>query len=113
MQEIVESVARVNSIMSEMNNAGREQSAGIDQINLAITDLDHTTQQNAALVEQAAAASQALQDQAQDLERVVSVFKVPGNGLAHAPQAKSEKWALSSTPSARKPAAARKLRIAA
>ena len=55
-----------------------EQSAGIEQVNLAIVQMDQVTQQNAALVEQAAAAAQSLQDQAAQLARLVSVFKLEG-----------------------------------
>ncbi|MET3108550.1 methyl-accepting chemotaxis protein [Oxalobacteraceae bacterium GrIS 2.11] len=76
MQEIVESIRRVTDIMTEISLASSEQSAGIDQINQAITQMDDVTQQNAALVEEAASAAQSLQDQAQDLNQVVSVFKL-------------------------------------
>jgi methyl-accepting chemotaxis protein len=76
MDEIVSSVQRVTDIMSEITAASREQEAGIDQINTAITEMDNVTQQNAALVEQAAAAAQALQEQSQELAQAVSVFKL-------------------------------------
>ena len=76
MKEVVESVRRVSDIISEITAAGTEQSAGIEQINVAVTQMDQMTQQNAALVEEAAAAAGALQDQAQNLSRVVSVFKL-------------------------------------
>ncbi|GAA4026304.1 methyl-accepting chemotaxis protein [Actimicrobium antarcticum] len=76
MDEIVASVKRVTDIMSEIASAGREQEAGIQQINTAITEMDTVTQQNAALVEQAAAAAESLQDQAAGLAKVVSVFKL-------------------------------------
>ena len=74
MKEIVDSIQRVTDIMSDITAAGREQSAGIEQVNQAITQMDEVTQQNAALVEEAAAASQSLQDQATHLSEVVSVF---------------------------------------
>jgi methyl-accepting chemotaxis protein len=64
MDEVVDSVKRVTDIMSEIANASAEQSAGIEQVNLSIIEMDGMTQQNAALVEQAAAAFQSLQDQA-------------------------------------------------
>jgi methyl-accepting chemotaxis protein len=76
MNEIVTSVQHVADIMSEISAASQEQSSGIEQVNLAITHMDEVTQQNAALVEQAAAAAQSMQDQASNLSMVVSVFKV-------------------------------------
>jgi methyl-accepting chemotaxis protein-1 (serine sensor receptor) len=76
MQEVVNSVKRVTDIMSEITAASREQEIGIEQINQAIITMDGVTQQNAALVEQAAAAAQSLQDQAEELVQVVSVFKL-------------------------------------
>jgi methyl-accepting chemotaxis protein len=74
--EVVASVKRVSDVVAEISAAGQEQSAGIDQVNLAITQMDEVTQQNAALVEQAAAAAASLQDQAANLARLVSVFKL-------------------------------------
>ncbi|MDC8759152.1 methyl-accepting chemotaxis protein [Janthinobacterium fluminis] len=76
MDEIVASVRRVTDIMGEIASASREQEVGIEQINQAITEMDGVTQQNAALVEQAAAAAASLQDQAGNLAQVVSVFKL-------------------------------------
>jgi hypothetical protein len=76
MNEIVESVKRVTDIMSEITAASQEQTSGIEQINQAITQMDDVTQQNASLVEEAAAAAQSLQDQAGKLAQVVSVFKL-------------------------------------
>ncbi len=76
MDEVVASVKRVTDIMSEIANASAEQSAGIEQVNLSIIEMDSMTQQNAALVEQAAAAAQSMQDQAGELTRVVSIFKL-------------------------------------
>ena len=76
MDEIVGSVRRVTDIMAEITMASQEQTQGIEQINQAITQMDHVTQQNAALVEEAAAAAQALQEQADSLSDVVSVFKL-------------------------------------
>ncbi|WP_025916508.1 methyl-accepting chemotaxis protein [Herminiimonas sp. CN] len=76
MDEIVASVRRVADIMSEITAASHEQSQGIAQVNQAVSQMDDATQQNAALVEQAAAASQSLQDQATQLAQVVSVFKL-------------------------------------
>jgi methyl-accepting chemotaxis protein len=62
--------------MGEISSASQEQTAGIEQINVAVTEMDNTTQQNAALVEEAAAAAQALQEQSAKLAQVVSVFKL-------------------------------------
>jgi methyl-accepting chemotaxis protein len=76
MDEVVSSVRRVTDIMSEIANASQEQSAGIAQVNQSIIEMDSMTQQNAALVEEAAAAAQSLQDQAGELARVVSIFKL-------------------------------------
>ena len=76
MGEVVDSVRRVTDIMSEIASASAEQSAGIEQVNLSIIEMDGMTQQNAALVEQSAAAAQSLQDQAAELSHVVSIFKL-------------------------------------
>jgi methyl-accepting chemotaxis protein-1 (serine sensor receptor) len=76
MQEIVGSVHRVREIIGEISAAGREQEIGIEQINTAVIEMDNVTQQNAALVEEAAAASQAMQEQAVKLAAMVSVFQV-------------------------------------
>ncbi|MGH8808577.1 MAG: methyl-accepting chemotaxis protein [Noviherbaspirillum sp.] len=81
MHEIVESVKRVTDIMGEITAATKEQTSGIEQINQAISQMDEVTQQNAALVEEAAAASQAMQDQADKLAQAVSVFKLDGAHL--------------------------------
>lgn len=80
MAEIVSSVQRVTDIMGEISAASSEQSAGIDQVNNAITSMDEVTQQNAALVEQAAAAAESLVEQAIQLSDVVSVFKLNNAG---------------------------------
>ncbi|AVG38968.1 methyl-accepting chemotaxis protein [Achromobacter insolitus] len=76
MQEIVASVKRVTDIMGEISAASEEQSSGIDQVNRAVSQMDEVTQQNAALVEEAAAAAGSLQEQAQRLAEAVSVFKI-------------------------------------
>ena len=76
MDEIVTSVKRVTDIMAEISLASAEQSAGIEQVNVAIGRMDEATRQNAALVEQASAAAGALQDEAATLAQVVSVFKM-------------------------------------
>ncbi|WP_426212189.1 methyl-accepting chemotaxis protein [Massilia sp. TWP1-3-3] len=76
MEEVVASVRRVTDIMGEITSASQEQSAGIAKVNSTILEMDETTQQNAALVEEAAAAAASMQDQAANLARVVSVFKL-------------------------------------
>jgi len=78
MQEIVSSVQRVTDIMGEITAASIEQSAGIDQVNSAITSMDEVTQQNAALVEEAAAAAESLVEQAVTLMDTVNEFKLNG-----------------------------------
>jgi methyl-accepting chemotaxis protein len=81
MREIVGSVQRVTTIMQDIAAASEEQIDGIEQINQAISQMDTVTQQNAALVEQAAAAAAALQDQAVSQSNVVSVFKLSTDGV--------------------------------
>ncbi len=76
MSEVVRSVQRVTDIMGEIASASVEQNTGIEQVNVAVTQMDEVTQQNAALVEQASAAAQAMADQAETLRAAVSVFKV-------------------------------------
>jgi methyl-accepting chemotaxis protein len=76
MNEIVSAVKRVTDIMAEIAAASSEQSAGIDQVNRAIIQMDDVTQQNAALVEEAAAAAEAMQEQAGSLMEAVSIFKL-------------------------------------
>lgn len=76
MQEIVSSVRRVADIMSEITAASNEQRSGIEEVNRAIVQMDEVTQQNAALVEQAAAAAESLQEQAAQLVQAVSVFRL-------------------------------------
>jgi methyl-accepting chemotaxis protein len=76
MEEVVESVKRVTDIMAEIENASQEQSSGIEQVNQALVQMDRVTQQNAALVEEAAAAAAALKDQAGNLAQVVSIFQL-------------------------------------
>ncbi|WGG51495.1 methyl-accepting chemotaxis protein [Rugamonas sp. DEMB1] len=76
MDEVVSSVQRVTAIIGEISIASGEQRDGIEQISIAISQMDSVTQQNAALVEQAAAAADALQQQAASLAEAVSVFKL-------------------------------------
>ena len=83
MGDIVDSIVRVTDIMGEITSATHEQTLGIEQINMAIAQMDEVTQQNAALVEEAAAASQSMQEQAGELAQVVSFFKT-GTAVAAA-----------------------------
>jgi methyl-accepting chemotaxis protein len=76
IKEVVDSVARVTDIMGEITEASREQSAGIDQVNEAIAQMDRSTQENAALVEEAAAAAGSLQEQATRLAQAASRFRL-------------------------------------
>jgi methyl-accepting chemotaxis protein len=76
MNEVVKAVKRVTNIMGEISAASSEQSAGIEEINLAVTQMDSGTQQNAALVEQAAAAARSLDDQARGLKAMVGKFRL-------------------------------------
>jgi methyl-accepting chemotaxis protein len=81
MGEVVTSIQRVADIMGEISSASHEQTAGIEQINQAIVQMDSVTQQNAGMVEEAAAAAEALQAQAAKLADLVSVFKVSGQTI--------------------------------
>ncbi|MEA9390250.1 methyl-accepting chemotaxis protein [Acerihabitans sp. TG2] len=76
MQEMLTSIVNVSDLITEISNASIEQSEGINQVNIAVTQMDQVTQQNASLVEQSAAASSSLNDQAQKLQQVVSIFKL-------------------------------------
>ena len=86
--EIVNSVKRVTDIIAEITAASQEQASGIDQVNKAIMQMDETTQQNAALVEETTSASQSMKDQARELMRQVDVFKV--NGTSESSHVKRE-----------------------
>ncbi len=79
MNDIVQSVTRVADVIREITDAATVQSTGISGVNTAISNLDQMTQQNAALVEESAAAAESLRDQADNMKRAVSVFKVSGS----------------------------------
>ncbi|MEW6706329.1 MAG: methyl-accepting chemotaxis protein [Pseudomonadota bacterium] len=83
MQEIVQAIDRVTTIMSEISNASAQQSSGVLQIGEAVSQMDQATQQNAALVEESAAAAESLKVQAQALVQAVAVFRLR-EGLAAA-----------------------------
>jgi methyl-accepting chemotaxis protein len=80
MVEVVESIHRLTSIVNEISSASHEQSSGIAEVGTAVTQMDENTQQNAALVEEAAAAAQSLQHQANALAEVVAGFRLPQAG---------------------------------
>jgi methyl-accepting chemotaxis protein len=94
MGAVVASVRRVTDIVQEIAEASREQSEGIAQINTSIVQMDGGTQQNAALVEEAAAAAQALQFQAQALAETVSIFKLDITPQARAARAPARNAAV-------------------
>jgi len=85
MTEVVTSVQRVTDIMGEISAASLEQSAGIEQVNHTITQMDETTQQNAALVEEATAAARSMEGQATQLTEAVAVFNTGGASVNAAP----------------------------
>jgi methyl-accepting chemotaxis protein len=87
MSEVVDSIRKVSDIVAEIASASGEQSTGIEQVNRAIADMDSSTQHNAALVEESAAAATALRDQADKLAEVVSLFHVSSTQAAPAPKA--------------------------
>ncbi|EHP43923.1 methyl-accepting chemotaxis sensory transducer [Cupriavidus basilensis OR16] len=87
MDSVTKAVARVSSIVEDIASASMEQSRGIEQVNQAISQMDQVTQQNAAMVEQAASASRALEEQGRELNEVVAFFRLPGAGGAGRPQA--------------------------
>ncbi|RNM05004.1 methyl-accepting chemotaxis protein [Dickeya undicola] len=76
MDDIIRSIAHVHDIMGEIASASDEQSRGINQISTAVAEMDATTQQNAALVEESSAAANSLEEQAQALEQAVSIFRL-------------------------------------
>lgn len=100
LEEIVVASKKVSDIIAEIAAAGQEQASGIDQINKAITQLESVTQQNAALVEEAAAASESMANQSVGLQRLVGQFQIDESLIQHAPQM--------SAPPAHAPAAPRR-----
>ena len=112
MGEVVQSVKRVTDIMGEITAASQEQSSGIEQVNQTVTQMDQVTQQNAALVEEAAASAKALEDQAEGLSKSIAAFKLarsaPGAIVAAAPARTAPAKALRVVSAPAKPAAAPK-----
>ncbi|MCI1026479.1 methyl-accepting chemotaxis protein [Pantoea dispersa] len=106
MSEIVNAVTRVTDIMGEIASASDEQSRGIDQVGLAVNEMDRVTQQNAALVEESATAAAALEDQASRLKQSVAVFNIGKEFVAQAVNVTTApKNARPSAPQALAPAA--------
>ncbi|WP_051278824.1 methyl-accepting chemotaxis protein [Chitinilyticum aquatile] len=103
MQEIETSVKRVTDIMAEISAASIEQSAGIAQVNQAVCQMDETTQQNAALVEEAAAAAGSLREQAQVLSRAIAAFKLDNVVSRSLPAAAQPVRSSSATTAAARP----------
>jgi len=112
MTEVVASVQRVTDIMGDISSASAEQSDGIEQVNHAVAEMDQVTQQNAALVEEAAAAAASLQDQAAALADVVRIFKL-GKGQQAVPARIASREAAKVAPiriaAVKRPPAARQL----
>lgn len=105
MNNIVDAVTRVTDIMGEIASASDEQSRGIDQVALAVSEMDHVTQQNASLVQESAAAAAALEEQASRLTQAVSAFRLAASPLTNKPQTPSR-------PASEQPPAQPRLRIA-
>jgi methyl-accepting chemotaxis protein I, serine sensor receptor len=112
MTEIISAVQRVTDIMGEIAAASEEQSGGIDQVARAVTQMDEVTQQNAALVEEAAAAAQSLEDQAGKLRTAVAVFQLEDGGISGTPATQIVRRAAP-RPVPRRPAAVAPVRTAA
>jgi Methyl-accepting chemotaxis protein len=103
MQDMVGAIQRVSQIVEQISIACREQSAGIAQVNQAVAHMDENTQQNAALVEESAAAAESLRTQAAQLAAAVGTFRLPDD--AAAVQAGADRAALMARPAAAMPAA--------
>lgn len=101
MKEIVAAVTRVTDIMGEIASASDEQSRGIEQVSLAVSQMDSVTQQNAALVQESATAAAALEDQAEQLRQAVAAFRLNAQTQNSAPRPTNLK-----TPQVLRPAAA-------
>ncbi|MDQ7073150.1 MAG: methyl-accepting chemotaxis protein [Gammaproteobacteria bacterium] len=86
LEEIVASSKKVGDIISEIAAAGAEQTQGIEQVNKAVSQMDEMTQQNAALVEQAAAASESLDEQGKSLQKLISFFELTESSTGNKPE---------------------------
>ncbi len=114
MQEVVASIRQVSSIVAEISAASHEQSEGVAQVGAAVVQMDQATQQNAALVEESAAAASGLRGQADQLVRAMAVFKLaPGNGFAASVPEKAPPAARAAAPRVTAQAAPARLPAAA
>ncbi len=117
MQEVVASIRRVTSIVGEISAASREQSEGVGQVGEAIVQMDQATQQNAALVEESAAAASGLRTQADQLVQAVAVFQLAQGSGSHfaapSPAAPAARHSAGSTAAAAAPAPAKSAKLAA
>ena len=107
LTEIVSSIKKVSDIVAEIASASQEQASGIDQVNKAVTQMDEMTQQNAALVEEAAASSEAMTNQARGMDDLMGFFNVGTQAAAQAQPQASSHAAQSAPRQASKPAATR------
>lgn len=98
MQEIVESINRVTDIMGEISAASREQTTGIEEINVAVTQMDDVTRQNASLVDESAAAASSLEEQADALARLVATFKLGNERDGNMPASKHAQIQIAAAP---------------
>jgi methyl-accepting chemotaxis protein len=112
-QEIVDSIKKVAEIVADIATASSEQSSGIEQVNIAITQMDEVTQQNSALVEQNAAAAKALEEQSGAMERQVSFFQLGQDLFSDKPAANGSERPAAKSPSPPRPAAQAKRATAA
>jgi hypothetical protein len=103
LEQIVMSVKKVSDIVAEIAAASREQSSGIEQVNKAVMQMDEMTQQNAALVEQATAASQSMADQARDLTVMMEKYQVGDSGMSMARAPVKPKAQVQALPERRSP----------
>ena len=108
LEEIVASSKKVGDIISEIAAAGAEQTQGIEQVNKAVTQMDEMTQQNAALVEEAAAASESMEEQGKNLQRMMAFFTVGGETKELTPKSVSTTEPVEAAPKAKPKAAAPK-----
>jgi methyl-accepting chemotaxis protein len=109
LAEIVVRVKKVTDVMAEIASSSREQASGIEQVNKAITMMDDVTQQNAALVEEASAAAQALTEQASNLTQLISRYRVGEGSAAETPRTTARPTMVAAAPAVERRAATRPL----
>jgi len=103
LERIVSQVTEINGLVTEIAASAKEEALGLAQVNTAVNEMDHVTQQNAAMVEQSTAASRVLADEARELARLVARFQVSG---APAAASAAPRAAISTARPAQRPAAA-------